>query len=61
VILDQYGDPLVTYERRALGFTDRTLPETDSEEIIEGLGIQGSRPDWLTGDLSSDPQARRKR
>ena len=46
MILDQYGRPLVIYERKAVGFVERTLPAESSEPPTVS-SHEGQRvPEW---------------
>lgn len=57
MILDRFGKPLVVYERKAIGFTERTLPETESEPV-SGLGGRGKLPEWSDDEGHAEPVAK---
>lgn len=67
MILDKNGNPLVVYERRAIGFLDRTIP-TDDREPVNMPNPVGSReaPDRRRGGggigpVHEEPFARKTR
>lgn len=66
MILDRNGNPLVVYERKAIGFLDRTLPDAEGEPVTMP-NVVGSReaPDRRRGGggigpVHEDPFARRR-
>ena len=50
MILGPDGQPLVIYERRALGFIDRTLPVKRETEPCTGITPYPPDPDKWWGD-----------
>ena len=60
MILDRYGRPLVSYERRALGFVDRTLPESGGPVtgVVPPSGVK-VRPEFPIHD-AEEPYGRKQ-
>lgn len=61
MILDAHGDPVpIRVERKALGFTDRTLP-CGEQETIYLPSAYGGWPEWREDEDHAEPHYRRKR